>query len=186
MTAVHAGDTRASLQAWDRTASGWQPVGAPVQAWLGYAGLTNDAREGFDGTPIGSFGLTQAFGNDPDPGAKLPYFQSGDDDWWSGDVLSPTYNTHQRCAEATCAFDTAASENLGAAGWVYGYAVVIDYNTRPAIPGKGSAFFLHVTENKPTQGCVSIPQPDLVRILRWLDPDQRPRILIGLAERIGS
>jgi L,D-peptidoglycan transpeptidase YkuD (ErfK/YbiS/YcfS/YnhG family) len=58
--------------------------------------------------------------------------------------------------------------------------VVINYNMSPTVPGKGSAFFLHETENTPTEGCVSIPQGDLVRILGWLEPARHPRILLGL------
>lgn len=174
-----AGATQATLQAWDRSPSGWVRFGSAVPAWLGYAGLSNDAREGFNGTPIGSFTLTQAFGNYANPGTRLPYFRSGSDDWWSGDSASKTYNTHQHCAASSCPFNTSESENLAEAGWVYGYAVVIDYNTAPVVPGKGSAFFLHITEDHPTQGCVSIDQDSLVKIMRWLDPAQHPRILLG-------
>jgi L,D-peptidoglycan transpeptidase YkuD (ErfK/YbiS/YcfS/YnhG family) len=49
------------------------------------------------------------------------------------------------------------------------------------VPGAGSAFFLHVTVGAPTQGCISIAQPQLVRLLRWLSPQRHPRILIGIA-----
>jgi L,D-peptidoglycan transpeptidase YkuD (ErfK/YbiS/YcfS/YnhG family) len=174
------GATRAGLQAWNRTGQGWVKTGPEVSAWLGYAGMTPNAREGYNGTPVGSFGLTQAFGNFSDPGTPMPYFQASANDWWDGDSKSPTYNSHQRCAAASCPFHTSESENLHDADWVYGYAVVIDYNMSPMVPGRGSAFFLHVTENKPTQGCVSIPQPELVRILQWLDPAKHPRIIMGV------
>jgi L,D-peptidoglycan transpeptidase YkuD (ErfK/YbiS/YcfS/YnhG family) len=174
------GSQRASVQAWQRAGTGWQRVGAATPAWLGEAGLSTSAREGYSATPVGSFTLTQSFGNNPDPGTRLPYFQAGPDDWWSGDSNSPTYNTHQRCASGSCPFNTAESENLHDAGWVYGYAVVIDYNSAPARPGKGSAFFLHVTQDEPTAGCVSINRDDLVRMMRWLDPVRHPRILIGV------
>jgi L,D-peptidoglycan transpeptidase YkuD (ErfK/YbiS/YcfS/YnhG family) len=180
VVAATASDTRATLQAWTLSRSRWLRSGPAVGAWLGYGGMTTHPSEAFNGTPVGSFTLTLAFGNNADPGSRLPYFRSGPDDWWSGDSSSSTYNTHQHCAVASCAFDTSLSENLYAVGWVYGYAVVIDYNTGPATPGRGSAFFLHVTQNKPTQGCVSIPEPDLVRILRWLDPARHPRILMGI------
>jgi L,D-peptidoglycan transpeptidase YkuD (ErfK/YbiS/YcfS/YnhG family) len=174
------GATRATLRAWSLTPNGWRQTGPAVPAWLGAGGLTDHASENFDGTPIGSFALTQAFGNNPDPGTALPYFQDTREDWWSGDSTSATYNTHQRCPASACRFDTSVSENLYDAGWVYGYAVVIDYNTDPVQPGRGSAFLLHVTQNEPTQGCVSIPQADLLRLLRWLTPSAHPRILMGI------
>jgi L,D-peptidoglycan transpeptidase YkuD (ErfK/YbiS/YcfS/YnhG family) len=174
------GATQARLQAWNRGAGGWVRYGPEVTAWLGSAGLTSNAREGFSGTPIGSFPLTHAFGNYADPGTRLPYFQAGPEDWWSGDVGSRTYNTHQHCAAADCPFDTGQSENLHDAGSAYGYAVVIDYNTAPVVAGKGSAFFLHLSQDHPTEGCVSISQEALVRIMRWLDPSRRPRIIMGV------
>jgi L,D-peptidoglycan transpeptidase YkuD (ErfK/YbiS/YcfS/YnhG family) len=144
--------------------------------------MTTDAHEGLNGTPAGSFGLTQAFGNNADPGTALPYFRTTNTDWWSSDTSRPsTYNTHQICSKANCSFNTGASENLYQAGYVYGYAVVIDYNRFPVVNGKGSAFFLHVTNNSPTAGCVAIPGDSLARIMRWLDPAQHPRILMGVA-----
>lgn len=67
------------------------------------------------------------------------------------------------------------SENLWKSGRVYDYALVMGVNQQGA-PGGGSAFFLHVTENKPTQGCVSIPAGALVSIMRW----GRPGTVIAL------
>ena len=117
-------------------------------------------------------------GSAGDPGTGLPYFQTGPADWWVSDVNSPLYNTHQRCS--SCPFDTGVSENLYAAGYVYSYAVVIDYNTSPVRRGAGSAFFLHVSDGSATTGCVSIPEDELVSIMRWLTPSAHPRILIGV------
>ncbi|MEO9261837.1 MAG: L,D-transpeptidase family protein [Jatrophihabitantaceae bacterium] len=180
VTAPAWGATQATLQAWDRIGASWQRHGDSVPAWLGQAGMSRQASEGFTGSPAGSFTLTQAFGNYPDPGTALPYFQAGRDDWWSGDSSSPTYNSHQRCPATSCPFRTGLSENLHDAGAVYGYAVAIDYNTAPAIPGRGSAFFLHVSQQQPTAGCVSIDQDALVQILRWLNPARHPRIIMGV------
>jgi L,D-peptidoglycan transpeptidase YkuD (ErfK/YbiS/YcfS/YnhG family) len=59
--------------------------------------------------------------------------------------------------------------------------VVIGYNTAPARPGAGSAFFVHVDAGVPSQGCVEVPRASEVALLRWLDPAQHPRITIGLA-----
>ena len=54
----------------------------------------------------------------------------------------------------------AASENLYYSGSVYDYVVNMNYNMA-RVPGAGSAFFLHVTEGHPTQGCVSIASSQL-------------------------
>jgi len=58
---------------------------------------------------------------------------------------------------------------------------VIDYNRDPLVPGAGSAFFLHVSEGKPTQGCISINEVKLVALLKWLDPKKKPVISIGVS-----
>ena len=36
-----------------------------------------------------------------------------------------------------------------------------------------------MTEHKATTGCISIPKPELVSIMRWLNPAAHPRILVG-------
>ena len=67
----------------------------------------------------------------------------------------------------------------------YRYGVVIDYNTKNSptgvVQGKGSAFFLHVTDGHATAGCVSIAEASMKGVLQWLRPWQHPRILIGVA-----
>ncbi len=174
------GSTTATVQAWDRApGGGWLKHGAAIPAHVGSQGLTSHPSESLSATPIGSFTLTQAFGRAANPGTGLPYFQTGWTDWWVSDTGSALYNTHQRCS--ACGFDTGVSENLYGAGYVYTYAVVIDYNRFPVMRGAGSAFFLHVTDGSATAGCVAIPEGSLVPIMRWLTPSAHPRILIGVA-----
>ena len=182
VVAQSTGSTTATLQAWSLApGGGWLRYGGAVLAHVGAQGLTTAPSESRSATPIGAFGLTQAFGSQPDPGTPLPYFQTDGADWWVSDVNSPLYNQHARCWPGSCSFNTAVSENLYQAGYVYSYAVVIDYNRFPARAGAGSAFFLHVTDGGPTAGCVSIPAANLVSLMRWLSPNAHPRILIGVA-----
>lgn len=175
--------TTARLRAWTKVPGGWRPVTGDIPADLGTAGLTRHPSESLSATPIGSFTLTRAFGHDANPGTALPYLKTTPDDWWISQP-GPLYNTEQRCA-SDCAFDTSDSsrnpnEHLYYEVPYYDYAVVIDYNTaRPVVQGAGSAFFLHVSTGKPTQGCVAIPAADLLRVMRWLTPAAAPRILIG-------
>jgi L,D-peptidoglycan transpeptidase YkuD (ErfK/YbiS/YcfS/YnhG family) len=175
--------TTARLQAWRRIGSGWRRVGPSVPAWLGYQGFSVPPSETRTATPTGSYTLTHAFGADPNPGTALPYLQTTEADWWISQP-GPLYNTLQRCT-TNCPFTQGSpNEHLHDELPYYDYAVVIDYNT-PNAPGgvrqgAGSAFFLHVTVHQPTQGCVSIPKAQLVRLLRWLRPGEHPRILLGV------
>ena len=60
----------------------------------------------------------------------------------------------------------------------YDYAAVIAYNTA-RVPGLGSAIFLHVGTGSATAGCVSLPERELLTVLRWLNPRRSPRIAIS-------
>lgn len=74
-------------------------------------------------------------------------------------------------------FDTSKGENLGRVGPVYDHAIVMNYNRSPVVRGKGSAFFIHITNNQPTAGCVATSRTVVIQTLRWLDPRQRPVII---------
>jgi L,D-peptidoglycan transpeptidase YkuD (ErfK/YbiS/YcfS/YnhG family) len=181
ITATSLLATTATGQAWQRTSHGWQPYGPRFVAHLGNGGLSANERESSTSTPIGSFTLTQAFGRMPNPGTRLPYFQTTPADWW---ISQPgtLYNTHQVCAVPPCRFITGSpNAQLFYVRPQYDLAVVIDYNRAPAVQGAGSGIFLHVTSGRPTNGCVSIPVQDLEMVMRWLEPTQQPRILIGAA-----
>jgi hypothetical protein len=55
-----------------------------------------------------------------------------------------------------------------------------EWRTRiPARTDKGGGIFLHVTNGRPTAGCVAIGGRGMRRTLRWLDPGAQPRIVIG-------
>ena len=73
----------------------------------------------------------------------------------------------------------AASEALWRASVAYRELAVIEYNARPAIPGRGSAIFLHDDTGHATNGCVSLPRADLLHTLRWLRPGGTITIAIG-------
>jgi L,D-peptidoglycan transpeptidase YkuD (ErfK/YbiS/YcfS/YnhG family) len=51
--------------------------------------------------------------------------------------------------------------------------VVLGHNDAPAIPGKGSAIFLHLAaaDYAPTQGCVAVARDDLLELLAAVGPD---------------
>jgi len=180
VVAAAASSTTAILQAWNKApGGGWLKYGGAITAHVGSAGLTTHPSESLSATPIGSFALSRSFGHLANPGTGLPYHQTSPSDWW---ISQPgaLYNTMQTCS-GTCAFSQGdPNEHLYYETPYYNYAVVIEYNTAPVVQGAGSAFFLHVTDGKPTAGCVSIPQANLVAIMQWLNPAASPRILIGV------
>src|SRR5690349_16777513 len=166
------GGSDATLDVWQRTAAGWQPVtgGVGIPAKIGAKGMSPNHFDGSMMTPEGVYTLDFSFGTQPDPGGGLRYIRVGSNRWWDGDMKSPTYNTMQVCDKQNCRFDTAPSsgtENLDIPQ--YAHAVVMGVN-KERIPGKGGAFFVHSTDGGPTAGCVAIDDATLVKIMRWLRP----------------
>lgn len=176
--------TQGILEAWKWSGrkGGYVRMLGPVTAYVGSEGV-GQASEWSSTTPAGVYTLTEAFGRLEDPGTQLRYRKVGRSTWWVSDVDSPKYNTMQRCDPGDwCGFDQGSSEQLGAIS-VYSYAIVIDYNRDPPVPGKGSAFFIHETDWSPTQGCISIERSKLVSLLRWLKPGSSPVVSIGVGSR---
>ncbi len=154
-------------------------VAGPWRARVGYAGLSAHHREGDGTTPLGTFAIGPVvYGVAADPGVKLRYHRLTCGDWWDEDPSSAAYNTfrHVTCG-ATPPFG-GASEALWKATVAYSYFAVIEYNVAPVVPGRGSGMFLHVDNGNATNGCVSLPRPDLVRTLRWLEPGATIRIVV--------
>jgi len=168
--------TTGSLVAFQRFGQQWKTVLGPTPAKVGSLGVGVPA-DGVHRTPEGTFTFDQAFGREPNPGTKMPYFQATDQDWWDEDASSPTYNTHVRGPEKP----SEIAENLYDSGPVYDYAVNITVNPQ-RIPGRVSGIFLHVTNGEPTWGCVAIGREEMRSILTWLDPAAAPRITIGVGD----
>jgi len=61
---------------------------------------------------------------------------------------------------------------------------VIEFNTRPVVPGRGSGIFLHTQTGGPTIGCISLWKAQLRTVLRWLRPGDSPVITIGTTAQL--
>jgi L,D-peptidoglycan transpeptidase YkuD (ErfK/YbiS/YcfS/YnhG family) len=148
-----------------------QRVLGPWRAWVGYAGLSSHHREGDGTTPIGTFAIGPVvYGLDPDPGLHLRYHRLRCGDWWDEDPASPAYN---RFRELPCGASPpfrGSSEALWRSPVAYREFAFVEYNAHPAVPGRGSAIFLHDDRGHPTNGCISLPRPELVPLLRELRP----------------
>jgi L,D-peptidoglycan transpeptidase YkuD (ErfK/YbiS/YcfS/YnhG family) len=166
-----------------RAGRGWAKVGGDYQARLGTNGFRIERHEGDGTTPAGSFALVSSFGGPANPGSKLPYRQVGVEDCWISDVTSPAYNRwvlDAGCAEPNVdLFERSTTDLL--------YAIVPAFNM-PAQPGVGSAVFMHQYDtsesgqSEPTAGSVTVSRKNLLDILRWLDPEKRPTLIMGPSE----
>ena len=168
--------TYAALQLWQRRADGsWASAGGPWTARIGRNGFGSPKREGDGRSPVGSFGFGAGFGVQGDPGYRFGWRQVDPSDVWVDDPASRFYNTAQRLP-ASGRWSSAEAMYQPSP---YAYAALITYNVSPVTPYAGSAIFLHVGTGGATAGCVSLPAGQLLTALRWLDPGQSPRIVMG-------
>jgi L,D-peptidoglycan transpeptidase YkuD (ErfK/YbiS/YcfS/YnhG family) len=179
------GDTVATFLAFARSGNGWTQVFGPWQADIGYNGFAPPGakREGDGRTPSGSYPFGFFFGVDANPGVQFPYqLVTGTNIVWDDDPSSPLYNQWVNDDTQNPGVNPEPMDDVPA----YDYGAVIDYNTDPVVPGAGSAIFLHVSSGVPTVGCVALPTSELLDVLRWLSPDQQPRIVMGTEAAIAG
>ena len=61
-------------------------------------------------------------------------------------------------------------EKLFRNDYKYDYIIPINYNTKNTLLGKGSAIFLHLTNNfKPTAGCIALQKKDFLILLKIIN-----------------
>ena len=178
--------TTASLRLWHKSGDCWIAVDGPWTVHVGFRGISENKHEGDKTTPGGAFAIQPVmFGIGPNPGVRYRYHRIVCGDWWVEDSRSPFYNRfhHVRCG--TKPPFRITSEDMSRSPISYRYLAVIDYNTHPIVPGRGSGIFLHVSASGgPTLGCVSLSRPQLVTVLRWFDPAASPEVVIGTAATI--
>ena len=164
---------KAEARAYEKINGSWQPSFEPMPAVLGTNGLSYNKKEGDRKSPIGVYPLERAFGSVENPGTKLTYTQFYQNDFWVDDIQSEFYNTFQKGPSNG---RWSSAEDLFAIGNRYKYFAVVEYNTVNPLPGAGSAIFLHVwkDQSSPTAGCTAFSEENLLKIMRWLDPAQKP------------
>jgi L,D-peptidoglycan transpeptidase YkuD (ErfK/YbiS/YcfS/YnhG family) len=152
----------------------------PWAGHVGYRGVSSRHREGDGTTPLGTFGIGPTiYGVGADPGVELHYHRLVCGDWWDEDPRSPTYNRFRHVACGTTPPFRGGSEALWRERAAYRAFAVVRYNAAPAVPGRGSAIFLHVSTGRPTNGCVSLDEKRLLMLLGRLRP--RAQITIRTA-----
>lgn len=143
---------------------------------IGRSGTTRMKREGDGASPIGRFGLLQAFyradhGGRPRTGLPLRRIRPADG--WCDDAKDRRYN---RLIPLPCA---ASHEEMWRQDHLYDVAIDIAWNRSPTVRGHGSAIFLHLARPnfEPTQGCVAVDRRVIRRLLERIGPRTRIEIV---------
>ena len=174
-----------ALRVWEKRGDCWTRVAGPWQAWLGIRGISERKREGDLKTPSGAFGIQPVmFGVGPNPGVRYRYHRArlrrlvG-----RGSALALLQPLPSRPLRLEAALPHHQR----------GHVQVARVVSPPGgdrlqhAPGRarpGSGIFLHVSHGNATLGCVAVPLPQLVWLLRWFDPASRPLIVIGTRKAI--
>ena len=163
---VSASGTTATIAMVTRDADGTWSEDLCTSGYVGSAGV-GETTEWNHRTPRGQFGFTYAFGILPNPGPKLSYTQVDDTYYWVDDVNSRYYNQFVTTKTTPKAWNSA--EHIIEINPAYHYVLSLDYNPN-CTPGVGSAIFLHCSTNRPTGGCISVPEDQMITILKNVQP----------------
>ena len=141
---------------------------------IGKKGLKKQKKEGDYSTPKGIFTIG-TFYYRKDRVFKLitnlktkvikPYMG------WCDDPKHKMYNKEIKINKKT------SCEKLFRKDHKYDYLIVVNYNKKKIIPGKGSAIFIHLTQNyNPTAGCIALKKNDFIILMKLINRKTKIKI----------
>ena len=139
------------------------------RAVLGRSGVRALKREGDGSTPLGRFPVRQVLyraDRGLRPRIPLPTRAIRANDGWCEDPRNRNYNRLVKLSAQSTADQLMRADHL------YDVVLVLGYNDRPRVRGKGSAIFVHLARDglTPTAGCVALHRRDLLALLTQLRP----------------
>lgn len=179
----------------ERHDSGWERVGDWMPVTVGRSGLawgfglhgSQDRegpvkREGDGRAPAGTFVLSRRFGYPAPPGddGGLPFLVV-DGHECVDDAESEHYNCIVNPATVTKDWNSAETMKIDP----YRLGIVVEHNTAPVVPGRGSCIFVHRWDGPevPTAGCTALAKRDLEWLCSRLKRDAHP-VLVQLPEPV--
>jgi len=141
---------------------------------VGRGGLTVDKREGDGATPRGVWHVTGLLYRADRLAPPAPWaVPVGPGDLWSDDPRDPAYNRPVRAPHPF------SHERLRRPDPLYDVVLTTDWNAPDAVPGRGSAIFVHVWRKPrhPTAGCLALRRDHLLWMLAHLRPGTRILVL---------
>ena len=147
-----------------------------VKCAIGKRGIGKKQKEGDQITPRGTFRIKNILYRKD----KINYLRSvikkipiKKNMGWCDDPKSKDYNKLVKLP-----FDYK-SEKLYRSNNIYDIILVLSFNMRPVKKNKGSAIFVHITNNKysPTQGCIAIKKKELIKLVKLIN--KKTKIIIN-------
>lgn len=182
----------------DSARAPWRPVGPATSVLFGKTGLAwgngiaGQDEKGLRKTerdgraPAGIFRIGKIYTYDAQlpPGADFPFHQVTRADAWIDDVRSSNYNKFVTIPEVEHPPPWFEKQKMRHGDFAYRWLVEIRHNSDPPQPGQGSAIFFHIRRgvNRPTAGCTTMAENDLVRLIQWLRAPRNPCYVLLPAE----
>ena len=142
---------------------------------IGKKGITSKKFEGDKKTPRGIFSLGPLFFRKDrinDPITKLKKIKIRKNMGWCDDIKSKKYNKLIKIN------NNIKHEKLFRKQNIYDLLVPINYNTSNPKKNKGSAIFLHLTNNyKKTAGCVALKKRDMLILIKLINKNTKIEII---------
>ena len=144
-----------------------------LRCCIGKKGINLNKKEGDYSTPKGLFSLRKLYFREDRvgiPNCKIDKKNIKKDMAWCDDLKHQKYNEEIKTKNKNL------KENLHRKDHKYDYLISISHNERK-IPGKGSAVFIHLTDNyKPTTGCVALKKKDFEILIKLIDNNTKIKI----------
>ena len=144
-----------------------------LKCCVGKNGLNSNKMEGDYCTPKGLFNLKKLYFRKDQvgiPTCKLCKRIIKKNMAWCDDSIHPKYNEEIKIV------NKKIKEKLYRKDHKYDYIISIDHNSNK-IPNKGSAIFIHLTNDyKPTAGCVALKKKDFQILLSLIDKNTKIKI----------
>ena len=141
---------------------------------IGKNGLNRNKFEGDKCTPTGTFSLGPVYYRSDrvaKPDTELKTIKINKRMGWCDDPNNTHYNRKVRLNKKN------KGEKFYRKDKIYDILLVINYNTKKIIKNKGSAIFIHITNNyKPTRGCIALSLSDLKILLKIIKRNSKIKI----------
>ena len=144
-----------------------------LKCCVGKNGLNSNKKEGDYSTPKGLFILKKLYFRKDRvniPKSKIDKKVIKKNMAWCDDPNHKKYNEEIK----TC--NKELKENLFRKDHKYDYLISISHNEKK-IPNKGSAVFIHLTDNyKPTAGCIALRKKDFEILIKLINKNTKIKI----------
>ncbi len=141
---------------------------------VGKNGLTSNKKEGDKKTPKGIYSLGPVYYRQDrilEFSTKLKKIKITKNLGWCDDCKSKFYNKLIKINK------NISYEKLFRKDKIYDLLIPINYNTIRPIKYKGSAIFLHLTNNyTKTQGCIALKKKDMLILLKLINKKTKIKI----------